>query len=314
MPSPIRALMVSIIALVVVSTRGAALSADTDVYALKQDGSEFRLVTRAAPDQTVARVPRQWLDYDGLSEEDEACRDVAPVFAEAVTAFAVSDRLTGLHLSSYRVPGLGDGSMQLACGQDVFLLLDRRDNGVKPTGLFPGVSKTRARALCSTARSTRFRVADIGVTIESLNCRVKSSADGERDEFETVQATSPIRWHLFDGDGWVADPRLDGTSADRGRLLPLIGINKTPVDVILEQEKPAPSPVETCRERCDAVRAAACKNQQGVLETLCRRRADTDLRRCRLECTMGGRAGSGRPGPVPPRRGLVPPPPNRTRR
>jgi len=303
MPNPIRVLMASIIALVVVSNGCAALSADTDVYALKQDGSDYPLVTRAAPDQTAARIPRQWLDYGGLTEEDEGCLDVTPVFADAVRAFAVTDRQTGLHLSSYRTPGPGDGSKQLACGQDVFLLIDRRDGRVMPTGLFPGVSKARARGLCSTARSTRFRIADndgdgrtdIGVVIESLDCKVKTSADGERDEFETVHATGPIRWHRFDGDGWATDPRFDGKGADMGRRLPLIGIDKTPVDFVIEQEKRAmPSPVERCRECCDAVWAAACRNQSGVLESLCRRRADTDPRQCRVECTLGGGA-SGTP-------------------
>lgn len=183
-------------------------------------------------------VPWTWLQGDGKRDGIEDYVS-STGFDEKVTSFPVGPGMLGLHLSSYAIQE--SGSAQAAAGRDVFLVYDRGTRTLYDGRLYPGLSKRRYReAGCFSALSTRFMVsdidgdgyADLGVMEEHLRCDVIKTDDVDARTGPFYEQ-APLRWYVFRERQWIYRADLDRRFPIRKyRILPLIGLVKTPVDYV----------------------------------------------------------------------------------
>jgi len=210
---------------------------------------EYSLEIRRGETTRRVPVPAEWLTSPRAVDE-ELIVDGLP-FQDAVDAFPIGDGRTGLHLASYEIQEAG--STMAAAGRDVFLVYDPDDGTLTRGGPALGMSQGRARYMgCIEADQHRFWIGDvngdglvdIGESHESIGCisgSVCSESDEEPSEEPGALAPSrivhhrgPIRWHLFTGDGWTdsGDERFEGHLPPDMRALPLLAVEKGPVDFV----------------------------------------------------------------------------------
>ena len=183
-------------------------------------------------------IPRDWL-IPPAEEKDEEPNYVSSFhYNKEVTSFPVGNGRTGLHMSSYAIDA--EGSAQAAAGRDVFLIFDPASWAVSRGGIIRGLTKQRVRSQgCFAASAERYFLADIdgdgltdiGVAKEELQCVEKE----ERGVDVTVGPffqQYPVAWYVFKENGWKLEPGLLGKLPEHYNELPLIGLDRSPVDVV----------------------------------------------------------------------------------
>lgn len=209
---------------------------DGATYALRHEAAGYRL--EGANGEKIP-VPTEWLEPAGAREEDDQSVVSSVAYGPEVTAFAIGGGRVGLHLASYDIQS--EGSMQAAVGRDVFLILDPATGALAP-GLELGISRGRGRVGgCFQAWFHHLSVGDVdcdrrldlAVAAERIEC-----AMGEEGPEQAVYTRGPLRWYRQRQTGWVEDEARQGWLPCAGLLeLPLLGIDRTPVDFVLGLER-----------------------------------------------------------------------------
>ena len=231
------ALLVSSVAFVQAPQRDVGWSGlDTTSFSLLRDEQGYHLTY--ASSQAVA-VPIEWLEPPGEGEEDPATYVSSFDYDDAVTAFPISKKLIGIHVSSYAIQA--EGSAQAAAGRDVFFVFDPATATLTNGGLKFGITKWRVRGMgCFSATAHRFLVGDVnadrrldlGVIKETISCDDPdgSPAVGTGPMYEV----HPIRWYVFANNMWEHDLTFDRRLPRQGYAeLPLIGLRQSPVEFVL---------------------------------------------------------------------------------
>jgi hypothetical protein len=227
-------------------------------FRLVEDAGGFEIRYRSRGRSAAVAVPREWLVP--YSAEDAEGWEMFPShpYEEAVTAFQVNGALLGLHLSAYAIQA--QGSMQLALGRDLFLLLDPAAARLGDDPLRLGTTQSRSRFMgCWQALQTDFQLADvdadgacdIGLEREELRCTEAERTDAFGDVTSNIEGPcaqrEPPRWFLFRGAGWVEDPARKDLARPEGAVeLPRIGAGFGPVDYV---ERGAGRPIAECVPR-----------------------------------------------------------------
>ncbi len=208
---------------------------DTTSFTLEQTQDGFELHREG---RGPVPVPHEWLRPSAEVEDEEGSVVSSFAYDAPVTAFSVAEGWTGLHLSSYSIQR--EGSLQAAAGRDVFLLLDNKTGELHPGRLDLGVTKGRSRYIgCVSALHHTFLLGDIdqegqtdiGVIEEEISCSFDENTEAPTDRTYIRQ---PIQWHVFTEVGWRYVPVYDGAlPLALGRVLPLIGLGKSPVEFVL---------------------------------------------------------------------------------
>jgi hypothetical protein len=184
-------------------------------------------------------IPRNWL-IPPQEEKDEELDYVSSFhYDQEVSSFPIGNGRTGLHISSYAIQE--EGSAHAAAGRDVFLILDAASAGVSRGGIERGVTKERVRSEgCFTASAERYLLADvdgdgltdIGVVKEELQC-VQSK---KRQDVDLIVGPfykqDPVVWYVFRENAWKLQPSFSGKFPEHYQELPLIGIDRSPVDYV----------------------------------------------------------------------------------
>ena len=186
------------------------------------------------------QVPQEW-----LVPLDEVQRDTQSYvssfnYDELVTAFPIGKSWIGLHLSSYEIQT--EGAAQAAAGRDVFLVFNQKERRLYRGELVSGITKGRVRFMgCPFATFLRFtigdinkdRLTDIGIVREEIKCE---ETYDERKDVDVMTGPfyekRPINWYVFVRDHWAYEPDYNGKYPQGYRELPLIGLEKSPVDIV----------------------------------------------------------------------------------
>jgi len=104
------------------------------------------------------------------------------------------------------------------------------------------MTKERVRAEgCFYAMAERYYLADIdgdgatdiGVVKEKLECFPTRDQQRDVDFVEgPFYEQEPVAWYVFRNNTWKLEPSLSGKFPEHYQELPLIGIDKTPVDYV----------------------------------------------------------------------------------
>jgi len=195
----------------------------------RAESGSFRL--QISEDDSIKQlaIPSNWLIGD---EEGEKGYVSSTNYDDTLTAFRIGSGLTGIQLSSYNIQK--EGSAQAAAGRDVFLVYDDAVKQIYPGIIDLGITKQRVRSAGTFyAANYLFLLADInhdgfkdiGIIKEDL----EFSPD---DHIYNLHATE---WYLFRNNQWIHEADNSGLLPARGLIkLPLIGLDKSPVDFIKE--------------------------------------------------------------------------------
>jgi hypothetical protein len=185
-------------------------------------------------------IPRDWLIPPQEEKDEESTYVSSFQYDKEVSAFPIGNGKAGLHLSSYAIQE--QGSAQAAAGRDLFLIFDPTSLHLSRGGIERGITKERVRSEgCFEASAERYFVADIdgdgltdiGVSKEELECVPTRYQQQDLELIEgPVYKQVPVAWYVFRSGAWKLEPALSGKFPERYQELPLIGIDKTPVDFV----------------------------------------------------------------------------------
>lgn len=208
---------------------------DTTTYTFYGEGEHFILKNRQngqtyniSQDQLAPRVEK------GMEPQLEVHYD------PLVMAIPTGKGMVCLYLFSYEIAD--GGSLALAEGYDLFLLLDKVSNRVLPAVLQLGQTRGRHKAMgYMEATYTRFYVSCpseddvcwIGTRKEEVSVDWDSETGGIKGG--PYHDISALTWYRFNGTAWLHDPKLDrllprGKGA--GELPPTTSL--TPIDMALQ--------------------------------------------------------------------------------
>ena len=183
-------------------------------------------------------IPRDWLIPPQDEKDDESYYVTSFHYDKGVSSFPIGNGRMGLHFSSYEIQA--EGSAQGAAGRDVFLIFDPKTSAVSRGGIERGITKERIRSQgCFEASMEHYFLADvdgdgltdIGVVKEELLCLPKQDADGEAI-VGPFYKKHQIVWYVFEENAWKLEPNFSGKFPEHYPELPLIGIDKSPVDFV----------------------------------------------------------------------------------
>jgi len=206
----------------------------TDRFQLVHEKRQFFLVSTSVKEPQRIHVPREWL----IPPQDEKDEGVDPTvssfrYDRKVTSFPIGDGKTGIQLSSYDI--MPAGSLSGAAGRDVFLIYDPATGALSPGHVDLGITKERYHEDgCFSAKMTHFLISDvdqdglvdIGIIKEEIRCP-EGDDSLEREFYEQHE----VHWYLYTPDGWKRKAEESGWP-DHYSELPLIGIEKSPVDFV----------------------------------------------------------------------------------
>jgi hypothetical protein len=183
-------------------------------------------------------VPRDWLVRPEEKQAEEGNYVSSFLYGTLVTSFPIGNGKIGLQLSSYEIQA--EGSAQAAAGRDVFLIFDPKSSAVFRGGIERGITKERVRSQgCFEASMEHYFLADvdsdgfadIGVVKEELQCLTKSDADGDTI-IGPFYKNHQVVWYVFKENAWKLEPNFSGKFPEHYLELPLIGIDRSPVDFV----------------------------------------------------------------------------------
>ncbi len=219
------------------STSAQQTEGASEQFRLISGNGNFRLEIESGKKTVRIPVERTWLVPRGEEKENEGNYVSAFKYNRGVGAFAIGNGEIGLHLSSYEIQA--EGSAAAAAGKDVFLIYKPGAARVAAglTGL--GITKDRFRSGgCFRAANSMFIIADvngdglkdIGVIQESISCAARPE---NPDLYLPPQyEQKPVKWYLYTRKSWMYGKSYDGKWVAQFAELPLIGMDKGPVDVV----------------------------------------------------------------------------------
>lgn len=213
-------------------------------FLLKQEHRTFILEHAAEHGRSSKiNVPRDWLIPEKEREAERYNYVSSFSYNKTVTSFPIGNGMKALHISSYK--DQERGSARAGAGRDLFLIYDPESQTLAKGLVGMGVTKSRLRVEgCFSALSNRFLIADvnhdrqmdIGIKKEELSCVLKSY-----DDIETMAGPyykqSPIKWYPYDGKSWSYDNQYDGLIPFKFKELPLIGMERTTVESVMQYYK-----------------------------------------------------------------------------
>jgi hypothetical protein len=217
--------------------RPRTLPVSTEQFELLTLPQGFALQFSSNGKTTQVAIPRDWL-VPPQEEKEEKDWYVSPFhYDKVISSFPIGNGQMGLHLSSYEVQK--EGSADGALGKDVFLIFDPASLNISRGGIERGMTKGHVRDEgCFRAKDERYflgdvdadGVTDIGVVTEELECFRFFTQDQfmEGPSYER----EPVVWYVFRNNAWKLDASLSGNFPKHYQELPLIGMEKTPVDYV----------------------------------------------------------------------------------
>lgn len=209
---------------------------DTVTYLLHSEDARYVLKNKRSG-QTY-NIPRAQLEPPVEHEDMGPQLDLK--YGPRVTAFTAGKGMVGLHLSSYEIAE--GGSLALAEGYDLFMMLDTVANRLLPGLLQLGQTSGRHKGMgFFEANYTHFYV-----SYPSANevCRIGTRAEKVYVDHDNETLTIKggpyhdidiLKWYRFDGSAWAYSPKLDRlcpVGKGAGELPPATPIS--PIDVALE--------------------------------------------------------------------------------
>lgn len=216
-----------------------SISLNTNQFVLVVPDGKFALQFDARGKKKQISVPREWL-VPPEEEKEETSNYVSSFnYDRRITAFALGNGKSGLHLSSFDL--LRGGSAQAAAGRDVFLVFDPDASTVQRGLMGLGITKQRAREDgCFRARTAHFLLADInqdgitdlGVVTERIECLPAAENRDVDRTAQPVYSQHPVQWYIFSDGQWRMTPAYKGVLPQGAAALPLIGMDLSPVDFV----------------------------------------------------------------------------------
>lgn len=212
---------------------------DTVTYVLHSEDARYVLKNKRSG-QTY-NLPKAQLEPPVEHEDMGPQLDLK--YGPRVTAFAAGKGMVGLHLSSYEIAE--GGSLALAEGYDLFMLLDTAAKRLLPGPLQLGQTSGRHKAMgFMEATYTHFYVSYpfvddvcwIGTRAEKIH--VARDSENSTVKGGPYHDIDLLKWYRFDGSAWAYDPKLDRlcpVGKGAGELPP--ATLKSPIDVALESYK-----------------------------------------------------------------------------
>ena len=183
-------------------------------------------------------IPRDWLiPQDAEKEEEEGAYVSSFNYESEVQSIPIGNGRIGLHLSSYDF--VREGTSYAAAGRDVFLVFDPMSLKIFQGGLRSGITKGRVRAEgCLSAAVEHYYLADVdgdgladvGVLREEFQCIEGAGRYG--NIAGPFYKQNPVAWYLFKNDVWKLEPSFFGKVPERLQEVPLMGIGRSPADVV----------------------------------------------------------------------------------
>jgi hypothetical protein len=211
----------------------------TDQFKLLTRPRDFALQFVSNEKGKQISVPRDWLVPPDEEKGEEGNYVSSFLYGNQVTSFPIGNGKIGLQLSSYEIQK--EGSAQAAAGRDVFLIFDPASSAVFRGGIERGITKERVRSQgCFAAKADNYYLADvngdgltdIGVAKEELEC-VQSE---KRQDVDLIVGPfyrqNPVDWYVFRDHTWKLEPNFSGKFPEHYQELPLIGIDRSPVDYV----------------------------------------------------------------------------------
>lgn len=212
----------------------------TDQFKLLTRPRDFALQFVSKGKTKQIAVPREWLIPPQEEKEEEEGAYVSSFnFGRQVTSFPIGNGKIGLHVSSFAVQT--QGSAQAAAGRDVFLLFDPGSSALFRGGIERGTTKERVRYIgCFSAKAERYYLADvdgdgltdIGVVQEELECLQSKKRQDVDMIVGPFYRQESVAWYVFKGNAWKLEPSFSGKFPEHYQELPLIGIDRSPVDYV----------------------------------------------------------------------------------
>jgi hypothetical protein len=188
---------------------------------------------------TQVPIPRDWLIPPQEEKEEEDNYVTSFQYDKEVSSFPIGNGQTGLRLSSYTIQK--EGSAQAAAGRDVFLIFDPASSVVFRGGIERGITKERVRSQgCFEAKAEDYFVGDvngdglidIGVVKEELECKQSNKRQDVDLIVGPFYKQEPVAWYIFRENAWKLEPSFSGKFPEHYQELPLIGIDRSPVDYV----------------------------------------------------------------------------------
>jgi hypothetical protein len=214
------------------------LPVSTDRFQLIPRPRDFTLQFASDGKTKQITIPRDWLIPPEDERDEEGTYVTSFHYDKTVSSFPIGNGRTGLHFSSYEIQS--EGSAQAAAGRDVFVIFDPQSSTVFRGGIDGGITKHRLRSQgCFEASVERYFLADvdgdgftdIGMVKEELQCLQKSYADVDII-VGPFYKRHPVVWHVFRENEWKPEPSFSGKFPEHFLELPLIGIERNPVDFV----------------------------------------------------------------------------------
>lgn len=218
------------------SPQEPAFSTDQFQLITRPRGFLLQFVSNGKTKQVA--IPRDWLIPPQEEKEEEEGTYVSSFnYDTQVQSFPIGNGRIGLHLSSYDFAR--EGTSHAAAGRDVFLVFDPMSVKIFQGGLRSGITKGRVRAEgCLSAAVEHYftgdingdGLTDIGVLREEFQCIEGAGRYG--NVAGPFYKENPVAWYLFKNDGWKIEPSFLGKVPEQLQELPLIGIGRSPADVV----------------------------------------------------------------------------------
>lgn len=209
---------------------------DTVTYVLRAEGARYILQNRR--NGKTYDIPKSQLEPPAEQEDMGPQLDLN--YGPRVTAFPAGKGMAGLHFSSYEIAE--GGSLALAEGYDLFMLLDTAANRLLPGILHPGQTSGRHKFMgYFEANYTRFYVSRPPANEVCLIGTRAEKVYVDRDNETSTLTGGPyhdigiLKWYRFNGAAWVYAPKLDRlcpVGKGAGELPPVTPIS--PIDMALE--------------------------------------------------------------------------------
>lgn len=183
---------------------------DTAIYAIQLEGTQYLLQNRR--DGKTYTIPLSQLNPPADKPELEPQLELR--YGPEVVSFDAGKGLTGLYLTSYEVAD--GGSMALAEGYDVFLMLNKATDRILPDVWRLGQTRGRHKFMgCVEANYTHLYLSRPFI---NDYCRIgmrEESVKMDWDKESGMPVGGPyhdigvMKWYCFDGKKWTYNPKLD---------------------------------------------------------------------------------------------------------
>lgn len=183
---------------------------DTATYTIRLEGTQYLLQNRR--DGKTYTIPQSQLAPP--ADKPELAPELELRYGPGVMAFDAGKGMTGLYLTSYEVSD--GGSLALAEGYDVFLMLNKATDHILPDVWRLGRTRGRHKFMgCMEANYTHLYLSCpfidnyrlIGMREETVT--MEWGGECGLPQGGPYHDIGPLKWYYFDGNKWIYNPKLD---------------------------------------------------------------------------------------------------------